>query len=110
MKLVRYLEDVELQKASSVKQTNGTSIKTFEKIGDYRVQKQSLEDEVSASIYGANITKMWSISSPLGDLEEYLIPKVENKKDNISLYFIILGNTRYKINSAKSNGIILERV
>ena len=111
MRMIRYLEDVELVKAIEVKQTNGTKIiKDYENIGEYRIQKKSLEDEVSASIYGANITRMWNIASPLGDLEEYLIPKVDNQEDNISLYYIILGNTRYKINSVKDSGIDIERV
>lgn len=110
MKLVRYLETIELVKSVNEKQSNGTIIKTFTHIEDYRIQKKSLEDEVSASIYGANITKMLNISSPLGDLEDYLLPKVENQEDNISFYFIILDDTRYKINSVKENGIDIERV
>ena len=110
MRLIRYLESVELVKSVNVKQPNGVEIKTFNHIGYYKVQKNSIEDEVSASIYGANITKMWNIASPLKDLEQYLIPKVENQKDNISLYFIMLGETRYKINSVKDSGIIIERV
>lgn len=110
MRLIRYLESVELVKSVSEKQPNGTVVKTFNHIGYYRVQKNSIEDEVSASIYGANITKMWNIASPLKDLEQYLIPKVENQEDNISLYFIMLGETRYKINSVKDSGITIERV
>lgn len=110
MKLLRYLEKVELVKAVEEKQSNGTVIKTFRHIENYKIQKKSLDDEVNATIYGANITKMWEISSPLKDLENYLIPKVENQEDNISLYFIILGDTRYKINSARENGITIERI
>ena len=110
MKLIRYLQEVELVKSTNQKQSNGTIIKTFAHIGDYRIQKKSLEDEVSASIYGANITKMLNISSPLGDLEKYLLPKVENQKDNISTYFIVIEETRYKINSVKDNGIVIERI
>ena len=53
---------------------------------------------------------MWDISTPLKDLEEYLIPKVDNQEDNISLYFIELEGSRYKINSARINGITIERV
>ena len=110
MKLVRYLESVELVKSINVKQSNGIEVKSFEHIGDYKVQKKRLDDEVSATIYGANITKMWDISTALGDLEEYLMPKVENQKDNISLYYIVLKNNRYKINSVRDNGITIERV
>ena len=110
MKLVRYLKDIELVKSVSEKQNNGTYKKSFNHIGNYRIQKKSLDDEVNASIYGANISKMWDISTPLGDLERYLIPKVDNKEDNISLYFIILDNMRYKINSVKEHSIKVERV
>lgn len=110
MKLVRYLETVKLLKAQNRKQPNGMSVKDFTEIGSYRIQKKSLDDEVNATIYGANITKMWDITSPLQDLEEYLIPKVDNQEDNISLYFIELNGSRYKINSAKINGIIIERI
>ena len=110
MKLVRYLETVKLLKSRNTKQPNGTHIKDFVEIGSYRIQKKSVDDEVNATIYGANITKMWDITSPLQDLEEYLIPKVDNQEDNISLYFIELGGSRYKINSAKISGITIERL
>lgn len=110
MRMIRYLEEIELVKSVNEKQPNGTVVKTFNHIGNYRIQKRSLEDEVSASIYGANITRMWNIATPLGDLEQYLIPKVENQEDNISFYFIILENNRYKINSVKDSGIDIERV
>lgn len=110
MKLIRYLQKAELVKSTNIKQENGTYIKTFTKIKDYQVQEKSLDDEVNATIYGANIVKMLNISSPLGDLEKYLITKVDNKEDNISLYFIKLNNTRYKINSVVKSGVTIERV
>lgn len=110
MKLIRYLQTVTLLKSENVKQANGSTVKEFVPIQNYRVQKKTLDDEVNATIYGADINKMWDISSPLQDLEEYLIPKVDNKEDNISLYFILLENSRYKINSVKISGITIERV
>ncbi len=110
MKLVRYLQEAELVKSTNVKQANGTYIKSFTHIEDYKVQKKNLNDEVDATIYGANIVKMLNITSPLGDLEKYLMTKVDNKEDNISLYFIMLNNTRYKINSVIESGITIERV
>ena len=110
MKLVRYLENIELLKSENVKQPNGNYIKSFNKIEDYRIQKRNIDDEVNATIYGADIVKMYDISTPLGDLEEYLIPKVDNQEDNISLYFISLNNHRYKINSVRPSGITIERL
>lgn len=110
MKLIRYLEKIELVKSTNEKQANGTYIKTFNHVADYKIQKKNLNDEVNATVYGADIIKMLNISTPLGDLEKYLISKVDNKEDNISLYFIILNNTRYKINSVVESGITIERV
>lgn len=110
MKLVRYLEKVELLKSTNEKQSNGAIVKTFSKIKDYRIQKKKLQDEVSATIYGADINKMWNITSPLKDLEKYLIPKVDNKEDNISLYYIKLDNSKYKIKSVEEDGIVIERI
>lgn len=109
MKLIRNLIEVKLLKAIKTKASNGTYIKTFNYINSYNIEKQDLTDEVSATIYGASIDKMLRISSPLNDLEKYLIPKVENEADNISLYYIQIGNVKYKINSVKESGITLER-
>jgi len=68
MKLIRYLETINLLKSNNVKQPNGTYVKDFDFIKSYRIQRKSLDDEVNATIYGANITKMWDITSPLQDL------------------------------------------
>lgn len=110
MKLVRYLEEVELLKATKSKQNNGSFIKVYELINTYKVEKKNISDTVSATIYGANITKMWEISTALKDLERLLIPKVDNIEDNISDYFIKLDNNKYKITSVKESGITIERI
>ena len=109
--LLRYLSPITLKKASKEKQANGTYKNTYEDIQDYRVQKQNLtDDEVSATIYGANINKMLRISSPLGKLEEYLLPKVDNKEDNISMYYIFMGTKTYKIVAVAEDRIDIELV
>lgn len=109
--LLRYLTQVTLKKAEKQKQANGTYKNTYNKIDDYNVQTQNLtDDEVSATIYGANINKMLRISSPLGKLEEYLLPKVDNKQDNISYYYIFIGTKTYKIVSVAEDRIDIELV
>ena len=109
--LLRYLKPITLKKAEKIKQSNGTYTNIYNKIEDYRVQMQDLtDDEVSATIYGANITKMLRISSPLGELEEYLLPKVDNKQDNISYYYIFIGTKTYKIVSVAEDRIDMELV
>lgn len=110
MKLIRELQSIKLLKSEKVKQANGTYIKTFEEIGEYNVSKKTIDDQVNATIYGANINKMYSISTPLQDLENYLIPKVDNVEDNISLYFIQISNSKYKIVSVTQHEIKIERL
>lgn len=110
MKLIRTLGKATLLKTDNVKQSNGVYTKTFNKIDDYEVAKQSLKDQISATIYGANIDKMLKISTALGNLEAYLLPKVDNKADNISLYFIQINGTKYKIKSVTENDITIERL
>lgn len=109
MKLIRYLKEAKLLKSVKEKQANGSYVKTFTLIDTYNVQLNSLEDEISATIYGANIDNMLSIGDALGELYKYLITKVDNIQDNISLYYIQIGNVKYKINSVKESGIVIER-
>lgn len=99
------LKTFSLKKKVPVKQTNGTIKDTFTLIKDYKVQTQELNDEVSASIYGADINKVLRLTSPLKDLESYLQTKLNNSSDNVSLYFMFNGSVQYKIVSVKSNWI-----
>ena len=109
--LLRYLKPITLKKAEKQKQANGTYKNIYNTIQDYKVQMQNItDDEVSATLYGANITKMLRISSPLGELEEYLLPKVDNKQDNISYYYIFIGTKTYKIVAVAEDRIDIELV
>lgn len=109
--LLRYLKQVTLKKATKVKQANGTYTNSYEDIETYNVQTQNLtDDEVSATIYGANINKMLRLSSPLKELEEYLLPKVDNKEDNISYYYIAIGTKTYKIVAVAEDRVDIELV
>ena len=110
MKQLTRLESIDLYRIGKETLPDGDVQETETQIGTYKVVIQELNDNVSATIYGADITKMWDISSPLKDLEDYLIPKVDNQEDNISLYFINLEGSRYKIRSVKKSGITIERV
>lgn len=108
--LLRYLVFATLKKATKTKQDNGTYTETLQTIGGFRVQPQELNDEVSASVYGANLYRMLRIKSAQQRLEAYLNSKVDNIDDNISMYYIILNNRKYKIVSVNSKGIDLELV
>ena len=98
-------------KATKEKQKNGTYINIYDTIDKYKVKKLNItDDEVSATIYGANITKMLRISSPSRNLENFLMSKVGNQQDNISYYYIKINNNIYKINSVSQEKIDIELI
>ena len=107
---LRYLKSVDLKKATKEKQPNGTYIETLTQIASYDIHKQYLNDDVSVSIYGADINKILRISSIKHELEQYLEPLVSNEEDNVSKYYIILDNTKYKIRSVRENWIDIEAI
>lgn len=109
--LLRYLEKISVKKATKAKQDNGAYISTYEDVKSYNCQIQDLvTDEISASIYGANITKMMRLSSPLKDMESFLLTKVNNKSDNISNYFVEYENNLYRITSVSKSRVDVEKI
>lgn len=110
MNQLRYLINAELQLATSVTRSNGTLLNTYTKVKDYQIQLQELSDEVSASIYGANVNRMYRITSPRNELESYLFSKVNHSSDNISKYFISINSKLYKVIIVRSHWIDIELV
>ena len=109
--LIKRLEDATLKKALKQKTGTGSLVNaSYQKIDDYRIQKQTLQDEVSSTIYGSDVNKMIRIATPLHTLEKYLLPKVDNKEDNISLYYIFYNNVQYKIVAVLDSHIDLSRL
>ena len=107
---LRYLKNVDLNKVTKTKQPNGTYIETLTLISSYSIQKQDLNDDVSASVYGADINKILRIKSVNRELEEYLKPKVSNQTDNVSKYYIIMDKIQYKIRSVRENWLDIEAI
>lgn len=107
---IRDLIDCELQISDKIKQSNGISIVTYQKIKDYKIALKELIDEVSASIYGANINKTYRICSPHAELEKFLSSKLNNTNDNISKYYILINEKRYKIISVKFKWVDIELI
>ena len=96
--LIKNLEKATLKKATKEKTTTGNLVNAeYTKIGDYRVQEQVLQDQVTSTIYGSDVNKMLRVASPLHKLEQYLKPKVDNIEDNISNYYIFYKDKQYKI-------------
>lgn len=105
MKQLRYLVEAELDKTTLARQDNGSVLASYAKVSDHLVQLQELTDEISASIYGADVNRMYRISSPCHELETYLFSKVNNTSDNVSLYTVVLNDLRYKIVVVRNNWI-----
>lgn len=108
---LKRLVKITLKFSTKQKQLNGASISNYKKIKDYNIQRQDLTaDEISTSIYGADVIKMYRISSPRNTLEKYLLPKVDNISDNISKYFIFVDDIPYKIISVKEKWVDISRL
>ncbi len=107
---INRLITVALKSSIKEKQLNGTYTIKYNEIKPYKVQREDLTDEISASIYGANVVNMLRLSSPKKDLEKFLLTKVNESIDNISKYFIFINDATYKIKSVKSNWIDIERL
>lgn len=110
MKQLRYLEDAYLYKATYQKQTNGANTETYVQEGWYLVQKQELNDQISASLYGARIRNMLRISSIGSMLESLLRSKTDTGSDNVSKYRIEIDGKKYKIVSVNYASIDLELI
>ena len=109
--LIKNLSKCTLKKATKEKTNTGNLINTgYTIIGDYRIQEQTLQDEITSTMYGADVNKMLRIASPLHKLEKYLLPKVDNKVDNVSDYYIFYNDVQYKIIAVRSYYIDLRRI
>ena len=71
---------------------------------------KELNDNVSATIYGADINKILRISSVNKILEILLKEKLNNSSDNISKYRISYDTSKYKVKDVKSKYIDIERL
>ena len=110
MKQLTRIQSVDLYKVSKQTTPDGDSQETETSQGSYKVVIQELDDQVSATVYGANINKVLRISSIHRILEILLKEKLNNSSDNISKYRIKIGTTNYKIVNVKSKYVDIERV
>lgn len=108
--LIRYLKSVSLMKADKIKQSNGTYVNEYTKVNDYRITEQTLESDVDAQIYGADINKMLRLTSPNNKLEKELLSKLNNEADNISKYYVFDNGIKYKIVAVTPSKVDIERL
>lgn len=91
------LEKVTLYKLVKSTKKDGDPDESYEKIETYDAGVQYLDDSVAASIYGAEVTKTYRVSSLHFDLEQFLLPKINNNPDNLSNYLIEYLGNKFKI-------------
>ena len=105
---LRRLKSCNLIQVTHTKRNNGTMSDSYKQLNTYKVIPQDLQDQVSASIYGADINKTTRISSIRNELETLLKGKLNSDSDNISKYLIELNDNLYKIVSVKDKWIDIE--
>lgn len=102
---LRYLADCALLHNTKVKQPNGSYTLTLEVVGLYKAQIQKLTDSISATIYGADINRMYRFSSPLKELEKAIANKFNFNEDNVTNYSIKHEDKIYKIVAINDNWV-----
>lgn len=102
---LRYLADCTLLHNTKVKQPNGNYTLTLEVVGSYKAQIQKLTDSISATIYGADINRMYRFSSPLKELEKAIANKFNFNEDNVTNYSIKHEDKIYKIVAINDNWV-----
>lgn len=91
------LEKVTLYQVNKITKRDGDPDELHISLGEYDAGVQYLDDSVAASIYGAEVTKTYRVSSLHSDLEKLLLPKINNNPDNLSNYLISYQDNKFKI-------------
>ena len=107
---LRRLKECLLKSKTNVPQSNGSYIETYVDVATYKVVFEELNNLISATQYGANLDKVYRISSPKRKLERYLLPKMAISSDNITTYIIAIDSKNYKINSVRENYVEIELI
>lgn len=91
------LEKVTLYNLIKSTKKDGDPEESYEKVEEYDAGVQYLDDSVAASIYGAEVTKTYRVSTLHFGLEQFLLPKINNNPDNLSKYLIEYLGNKFKI-------------
>lgn len=108
MNQLRYLFSAELDVTTRTRQANGSMVESYSKVGDYIIRTQELTDEVSASIYGADVNRMMRVTSPRNALESFLASKMNVSNDNVSNYTLLIKGRRYRVLVVREHWIDVE--
>ena len=95
--LIRRLEDVTLYKLLKSSLPDGDNSEQYDEGTPYQAIVQYLDDSVATAIYGANVSKTYRIATLHLELEKFLLPKINNKIDNLSKYLIEYNGNKFII-------------
>lgn len=96
MRLIR-LEQIKLYKKIKVTKSDSDTTEEYNELSIYDAIVQYLDDSVSIEMYGTNVSKTYRIETVNNKLEEFLLPKINNKKDNLSDYLIEYKSNKFAI-------------
>lgn len=102
MRIIR-LEDITLYKLIRIIGDDGDTGEDFEKINDYQVEVEFVDYNLTVpnysyyENYAPTIDKSLRVSSIRNELEQYLLPKMNNKEDNLSDYLLEWKEEKYRI-------------
>lgn len=96
MKLTR-LEDIKLHKLEKVTLPDGERTEQPDEGVSYQALIQYLDDEVATATYGADVDKVHRVATIRNEMEDFLLPLVENKSGNVSNYIIEYNGNMYSI-------------
>lgn len=99
------LHKCSLIETAKQKASNGEQIETLNEVGTYNVTVREINDDISFSMYGADLNTMIRVSSIRNELEQVLKTKQNNSSDNLSKYYIKYEDKLYSIRSVRNKYI-----
>lgn len=105
---LRYLKQAVLVKGLKVQQSNGSWVEEYSFVKDFLVDIQALNDEISASLYGADMNKTYRVVTPHHELEKMMMEKTNSGSDNVTKYALNIGDYSYRIVSARDGWLDVE--
>lgn len=97
MKLVRLQKIILYKILGKITLPDGERAEQLDEGTPYQALVEYLDDEVAAATYGADVNKVQRIATINNTLENLLLPKIQNKDDNVSKYIIEYKENRFSI-------------
>lgn len=96
--LLTKLQPITLFSMKSFRATDGDLTEEYEEVlrADGAIQYLA-SDEIAQSAYGANLDKTYRFKSIYNDVEQFLLEKTNNSRDNLTKYLVEWKDHKYAI-------------